>query len=160
MFFNIHIVEFSQSLRLAISRFYIIIYFLVGNLVGDGLACPDHFNRNGLMYSIPITIRHVICISKVSPVTSEIRGFIITNAQRNPSPKLFSFSNISKFNNHIVLNNLSLNSCHYFIVRWPASQHYITNPSIHIGWICWEELHRLVGVIAVFISRRWEVTIN
>ncbi len=160
MFFYIHIVEFSQSLGLAISRFYIIIYFLVGNLVGDGLACPDHFNRNGLMYSIPITIRNVVCISKVSPVTSEIRGFIITNTQRNPSPKLFPVSNISKFNNHIVLNNLAFNSCHYFIVRWSASQHYITNTGIHIGWICREELHWLIGVGAVFIASRREIPIN
>ena len=112
------------------------------------------------MNRMPITVCNMICISKLFLSLAQFTRFIISHAQRSPSPSRFFLNVVTELHNSIVFEYLILFGKHMRHPRIIFLQHDMTNTGRWIIWICWVELDRFIGSFIVHVFETRQIVFN
>ena len=109
---------------------------------------------------MPITICNMIGISKLFLSLTQFTRFIVSHAQRTPSPSGLFLDIITELHDSIVFEYLILFGKHMRYSGVIFVQHNIAHTSRRVIRIGWVELNRLVGSFIVHVFETRQIVFN
>ena len=104
--------EVAHRTGLVVAASLVIVHIVVGKFVGDILTRSYHFQGNGIVNRVPVTVRDMVGIPVIFNAPFILGGFIVANALSYPPPVFRTRSIITKFHDCFVVENFVLASKH------------------------------------------------